>query len=77
MENVRLERLKSHHRLGGLLRTEKYSLDDKARILDAIKEFRNQGASLGIACCHVGICEETYRRWNLILRRAVRRREQY
>ena len=68
MANLHSTSLSIRDRRGAFTRPGKYSAEDMAYIVDRINAYRRGGASLGIACCQVGIGEETYRRWLLKIR---------
>ncbi len=45
------------------VRRKKLTPEDMDRMIAEVEVHRRTGISLGIACCHVGISEETYRKW--------------
>lgn len=45
------------------VRRKKLSQEDINRLIEEVEVYRQAGVSLGIACCHAGVSEETYRKW--------------
>lgn len=45
------------------VRRKKLSPEDIDRLIEEVAVYRQAGVSLGIACCHAGVSEETYRKW--------------
>lgn len=63
MQATLVNRFRDYPKLGKPSRIRTYNGEDIHRILYEVNFYRSQGVSLGVACCRVGICQTTYRRW--------------